>query len=265
MYISKHITTALIGILALGAGYLIIGQTHPSTSDGMRINTGSIAISQSGIETDSGKRLMTLAQSGTQWGMSPFGSGKPLTEEKKPEFKKPNTEWKTRTLSGITYVFGEGNPKEIKIDQAMFEKACNDPKKVEKLAEKGFCNAETGMPNIVTSNMEKTLLLAISHPNWQTLYEKCESNIRYSEINSINRPVYEFTFDRVFHTDLLNIENFLQVDTETGWKKLDLTNLYQLTYFLKRSLQYNGEITNPYGNCVDIYGQDIINLLDQVR
>jgi hypothetical protein len=45
--------------------------------------------------------------------MSPFGSGKPNMEEEKPKFKKPNLEWKMRTINGITYVFGEGNPREV--------------------------------------------------------------------------------------------------------------------------------------------------------
>jgi len=55
----------------------------------------------------------TSSQSKTAWGMSPFGGGEPIKEEVKPKFKKPNLEWRSKSVNGLAYIFGEGNPKEV--------------------------------------------------------------------------------------------------------------------------------------------------------
>jgi hypothetical protein len=215
MQLSKHIITGMLGILALGVGYLIIGQTHPSTSDGVRINTGSVNIPQSGIETDTGARLMTLAQSGTQWGMSPFGSGEPLTEgEKKLEFKKPSTEWKTRTLSGVTYVFGEGNPKEVALDKHQLQsirQKCgtqSDPDNIGYL-----CKESDGY---VTPEVEKYLNLALSDSNFGHFSQCFPPNILY-----ITAP------------NFLDIDTLLFIDSNTGRKEIDIAKLMRILEDLK--------------------------------
>jgi hypothetical protein len=205
MQLSKHIITGMLGILALGVGYLIIGQTHPSTSDGVRINTGSVNIPQSGIETDTGARLMTLAQSGTQWGMSPFGSGKPLTEgEKKPEFKKPSTEWKTRTLSGITYVFGEGNPAGVAT-------------KLENLdgymRHSGYVDGVTVRPKV-----ETLLAQFLANPMLIIVINKCGPLSipgNSSAILTKGLPGILFTTD-------FSMEGMITINPSTGQKELDM-------------------------------------------
>jgi hypothetical protein len=217
MQLSKHIITVMISILALGAGYLIIGQTHISTSDGVKITTESIStVSQSdtGVETDTSKRLEIVANSGTQWGISPFGSGKPLTEEKKPEFKKPNTEWKTRTLSGITYVFGEGNPKEVALDkhqlQAIRQKCGtqSDPDNIGYLCKEG--------DGYVTPEVEKYLNLALSDNNFDHFSQCFPTNISY-----ITAP------------NFLDIDTLLFIDSNTGRKEIDIAKLMRILEDLK--------------------------------
>lgn len=91
---------------------LVMGIINLQTADD-NLSTKNNFSQGSGVEVDSLKRLETVAQSGSKWGMSPFGSGKPLEEEEDDPL-----EWKTRTLSGITYVFGEGNPKEVAINNS---------------------------------------------------------------------------------------------------------------------------------------------------
>jgi hypothetical protein len=273
MQLSKYITTALLSILALGAGYLIIGQTHPSTSDGVNISTGSVNISQSGIETDTGARLMTLAQSGTQWGISPFGSGKPLTEEKKPEFKKPNTEWKSRsvTLSDgrtLYYEFGKGNPSGVSLDKTQIAAMTKTCENNVGLAEKGICNVELGFMYI-TPEVEKHLLLALSDPNWSKLATVCEKNFLTREthltqevkIQMITGDTNFLYFDRVFAPGFLDLDRFISVEPTTGFKVLNNNLVISLAKFVMNAM-YDGALRgesqpNPYGDCVDKYGKDI--------
>ena len=110
-------------------------------------------------ETDTIERLKTLANSGTNWGNSPFGNGKPLIEDdtQKINFKKSDTDWKTRTFSGITYVYSEGNPIQVALTiddlkKDLSEKCpedLDDPKRI-------FCNEESGY---MSSEVEKYLLI----------------------------------------------------------------------------------------------------------
>jgi hypothetical protein len=205
-----------LSVVALATlGYFVMhNQSILSTSDGVKTNTGSIAISQSGIETDTGKRLETLANSGTHWGMSPFGSGKPLTEEKKPEFKKPNTEWKTRTLSGITYVFGEGNPKGVALDKHQLQtirQKCgtqSDPDNIGYL-----CKESDGY---VTPEVEKYLNLALSDNNFGHFSQCFPPNILY-----ITAP------------NFLDIDTLLFIDSNTGRKEIDIAKLMRILEDLK--------------------------------
>ncbi len=278
MYIPKHIIITLIIILALGAGYLIVSQTHTSQSDGVQLNT----ISQSGIETDTGKRLETVAHSGTQWGMSPFGSGKPLTEEQKLEFQQPNTQWKARTVTladgrVVTYRFGEGNPREIALNFEQIQemsKKCAVKNTNETLATStmslmnGFCNPENEMLRYVTPEIEKHLLLALSDPNWNNLVTECEKNFRAVEqgfyisdakINNAQSDSWKtIYFDLIFSPGFLDIDNFISIEPNTGWKNLNVGFTIGISNFLMQAM-LNGqtESKNPYGDCVDRYGKEI--------
>ena len=263
-FTQKHIIGIIISGLVLVGGYFAVQNNTPSQSDG--VNT----ISQSGIETDTGKRLETVANSGTQWGMSPFGSGKPLTEEeKKPEFKKPNTEWKTRTLNGITYVFGEGNPTGIAMTLDQIDAMTKTCENNVGLAEKGICNIESGLMSYVTPEVEKYLLLALSDPNWSKLATECEKNFRFLEGmdsygNAKNDPTY-LIFDRVFAPGFLDIDRFMSVEPATGLKILNTGLTIGLPNFLMRAM-LDGQAEadgskNPYGDCVDQYGKSIVRNL----
>ncbi|NRH21283.1 hypothetical protein HOO68_04535 [Candidatus Gracilibacteria bacterium] len=247
-------------------GYFAIGNFNSSQLGEMKTDIRTInTLSQSGIETDTGKRLETIANSGTNWGMSPFGSGKPLIEEeKKPVFKKPNTEWKTRTLSGITYVFGEGNPVGIAMDRSQIE-AMNTPCGNDvSLIEKGICDAELGFMYI-TPEIEKHLLAALSDPNWSKLATECENHFRAREgpdalTNAQNDPSY-LIFDRVFSPGFLDIDRFISIEPTTGLKMLNNHLTISLAKFVMNGM-YDGASRgepqpNPYGDCVDRYGQDI--------
>ena len=195
----KHIISiSLVAVFAI-FGYFAVQNYTPSQSDGVKIYT----ISQSGIETDTLKRLETVANSGTQWGMSPFGSGKPLIEEeKKPEFKKPNTEWKTRTLSGITYVFGEGNPKSVHEKFETFQG----------WDQNGYIDSNTVRPKV-----EILLVQFLANPMLVTVINKCGSLTTPGNTSS---PLAMGLPGVLFTTDF-SMEGMLTIDPSTGRKQLD--------------------------------------------
>lgn len=100
----KYIVTLVIILGLLSILYINLSQ-----SDELKKS-----VSQSGTDINTGKILNIASRSGGQWGDNQFGTGKSNSDEiQKLEFKKPNIEWKPRTLSGITYRFGEGNPNEV--------------------------------------------------------------------------------------------------------------------------------------------------------
>ncbi len=195
--------------------------------------------------------------------VNPFSGSTDCKKEEKPKFQKPNTEWKTRTLSGIIYVFGEGNPREVqpKIDELKTQ--CKNLTISEELGKKGFCNGELDTSGSLKNGAEQVISKALADKNWEILYNQCEKNLRYGN-NTDKLYPYEFSFDSVFYSGLLDINNFIVIDTQTGVKYLNVENVVQLVHFLERGKREYGRgesIINPYGDCVDIYAENIINNL----
>ena len=148
--------------------------------------------------------------------MSPFGSGKPLEErEQKSVFQKPNTEWKTRTLSGITYVFGEGNPvgaTPLSEERKEAYKKCIYNTIVNDMDCPPVVSYEGGY---MTSDIEKSLIELISHPNWSPVLISCEQQFRKYEY-----PEWGMSYNQVIYGGALNLENMITIDNETGRKQL---------------------------------------------
>jgi hypothetical protein len=201
----KYIIAIIISGLVLIGGYYAVQEAIPAQSDGVNLSTGtSDPISQSGIETDTLKRLEIATSSGTGWGMSPFGSGKPLIEaEKKPVFQKPNTEWRTRTLSGITYVFGEGNPKEVHPKFENFQGWDSN----------GYYQDETVRPKV-----ETLLVQFLSNPMLISVINKCGPLTKPGNTSSslaMGLPWVLFTTD-------FSMEGLITINPNTGRKELDI-------------------------------------------
>lgn len=205
------------------------------------------------------------------------------------KFQKPNTEWKERDVTltderTLHYVFGEGNPKEVALDKEGIDKlyaTCQDvPDRIDqvhhnlyakKIWNLGFCDSETGRPRYMSIESEKALYNALSDPAWEKLINECQKNLTFPEegwTQEIKKGVQEngdeYTFDRVFSPGFLDIEGFISVDRETGWKKLDLRKVTAMIGFLERREKEWGRgetITNPYGDCVDRIGGGIMSNL----
>lgn len=277
------------GLVLLGIGYLasLFLTSEESTKITQRVELSQETknslnqLSLTGVETDTGKRLETVANSGTNWSMSPFGTGKPLEEikEEKRKFVKPNTEWKTRTISGIAYVFGEGNPREVALSQTQLRdisKKCgtvSDPNNEGYLCKEG--------DGYVTPEVENYLKAALSDPNWEMLLTRCEENLRYDEFPPYQQPPSLYpnqsgiiSFSIVAHTDFLDINKWIIID-ENGRKSFDFWRVYALQNFLYHHTEKwfldteyprksDGSIMQfTVKNCVDIYAGSIMSNINQ--
>jgi len=268
----KHIIGISIGAVLALLGYLQVQNNTTSQLDGGKIST----VSQSGIETDTLKRLKTFSESGTAWNMSPFGSGKPLEEEKKTEFKKPNTEWKTRQVTlkdgrTLTYVFGEGNPKEVALDDKGIEDLatkCADYSQIDYLYSIGSCMGNpsgTSRPLNMYKEVEKYLRAGLSDPDWTHLALDCQSAFRETDkISSLPIGYY----DAIFASGYLDMDSFISVNATTGRKSLDLYHINRIINDLDRATTSGGYYNtvapdNSYGKCVDRYSSHIVENLKQ--
>jgi hypothetical protein len=276
-HIQKHIIVFSGFAVFILFGYFAFQNFNSSPSDELKN-----PISQSGRESNTGKSLTTLSQSGNQWGVSPFDTGIPFTQEMKdPTFHEPNLKWKTRQVTlndgrTLTYEFGKGNPREVALDDKGIEKLAADcadmppsidikptNMRADMLWKNGFCNSENDRPRYLSKQVEYHLLMALSSPAWYDLYKKCESNIRFGDKY---RSDPSLRFDQVFASGFLDINHFIQVDPETGWKQLNMALTNNLLNFILDSQLLIGRgdvITNPYGDCVDQYGFGIKENLGQ--
>ncbi len=268
----KHII-ALAGVIILVLlGYSIFERITLSQSDGVKISTGgNNAISQSSIATDTLKRLETVANSGTDWGISPFGSGKPMTEEPKLKFQKPNTEWKDRTITlsdgtVITHRFGQGNPAEVALPESEM-KGCSWQEGGDYCTDKGA--------GYVDPLLEKLILDVLTSPDWEPLLENCENDFRI--VDAFNQSASEvpiITYNRVINLrDYIAMEEIFIVNPQTGRKNITkegygkLMGLYGYITSASDS-QNQGGLGDPLpgiSKCVDTYGVNIANMLINIR
>jgi hypothetical protein len=266
------IALAAVVILAM-LRYGILQQSTLSQSDGVKLSTGSTTISQSDLEIDTGKRLATVANSGTSWGMSPFGSGKPLTEEQKQEFKKPNTEWKSRsvTLSDgrtLYYEFGKGNPvgaDPLSEKEKNAYKNCSFEDQLDQ-----FSCGKIGKEvfGYVTPDVEKSVLDLISNTNWEKVLINCEMDFRKYESSGQWGTTGERTYDAILFGTGLNIENMFSINPSSGRKELSISDIRQLftNVYRQEALTNSSVEILSINNClsqnggIEIYRQfDIIN------
>lgn len=262
--IQKYIIIFVGFLIFLSLGYIGLQKSNAPISQS--------DIDVTATKSSTPKPSSTLSGSETVWGNNPFQTGDTNIGEvqkiaiQNEVFQKPNTEWKTRTLSGITYVFGEGNPKEVALDEDQMKNyiLCRAPYLDASYGNiDGQCKEDRGY---VTPEIEKSLLRILLDQNWIMLATKCEKNFRSVEtidtqINGRNDPDFLY-FDRVFSSSLLDVNNFITIDPNTGLKILQINKLRNLSLFIANASQYgmrkiDGHI-NPYGDCVDQYGTEIV-------
>lgn len=263
-------STITLGIITIGTLVFLFSDGRSSVKYTPIVLSGSTEMTGNRVETDTGKRLETLVNSGSNWGMSPFGSGKPLTEEEKPEFKKPNTEWKSRsvTLSDgrtLYYEFGKGNPSgatPLSEDEKEAYKKCIHEPELSQIS----CESKDKQVNgYVSAELEKDLFTLLSHPNWRPILTNCEQHFRKYEFLD-----WEVTYDKVIFGDIMNIENMMTIDTESGRKELLYGKLFHLEGWFKNALlerqDIRGKAILSISNCITQNGGfELYRLFDIVR
>ena len=256
--------------LLLVAVYFAITISHSSRE----IETTQKTVINGSGEMDSLVRLDTYAKSGTSWGMSPFGSGAPLTED---EIKTPNTEWKSLTISGVTYVFGNGNPMQValsKDDLQTLLKKCSDTSLMGSQNPDEYreyypypCNEED---EYMTQDVEKYIKLALQDKNWKPLLTECKDNLTTDYITEPATSPYvkNTSYDAMAYEDYLDINKFIYIDVN-GRKRLDATRAYAVRDFLyihsMSILEGNQKPKIPMKNglnCVDKYSSGITENLN---
>lgn len=186
-------------------------------------------------ELSSIENIALSASSSTSWGMSPFGNGPTFIEIEPKKFRKPSTQWATKTVNGVSYVFGEGNPKEVA------------PKREEYVDDFSFLHDD-----VVSAQTEKNLHDFLSNPMLETVINRCGEILKsdmYADskiLRNLPDAIFEENFD---------IENILYVDTNRGGQKK--INLNHLDAFGAAFSQISESIThnsteNASGRCLSL-------------
>jgi hypothetical protein len=260
----KYILSTLVVVAIAIWGYTQYTNTDIG-HEGVKL-ANTIMVSSEAVETDTSKRLESLGNSGSVLTVSPFGSGKPLAEEPKQKFQKPNTEWKARTINGITYRQGEGNPVGAK---ALSEKEIEAYKNC--VREPELSQVSCGLPDdrangYVTAELERDLIILLSHKNWEPILTKCEQHFRKYEFSD-----WEVTYDKVMNEDAMNIENMITIDPENGRKELIYGNFGHLNSWFRNALRekdrnFTDSDIFKFNNCITQNGGfELYRLFDIVH
>ena len=217
--------------LILGLGYFISvilrneesSIPNPSVISSETRNPASVITIHTGIQSASASGTKELPPCNL---INPFSGSTDCKKEEKPKFVKPNTEWKTRTLSGITYVFGEGNPKEVAIDQSQV-----------KIGD-GYVTAET----------EGALKALLESDEFTYILNKCYDVFDIGNIDTTKNNWEKFPPN-------LDMETMLIINPET--KRKEINNIYLA--IIEPAFSYLmspvGDTKNPLRTCI---GEDFI-------
>ncbi|MBX9808972.1 hypothetical protein K2X92_01105 [Candidatus Gracilibacteria bacterium] len=240
---------------------------HTETNTNPHINTGA---------NNTPKPSTTLSVDTNIWGGNPFQTGSTSTGElTKPEtpkpqttkvvFQKPNTEWKSRTLSGITYVFGEGNPKEVALSvetmQQEFRQCEITPGSMARIC-------RDGMAGYVSPEIERALKQVLESPLWGQLINLCSSEQR------LNPGAFDKFNKHILAPGALDISRFLIIDPDTGRKELAISTFNNIYSAI---VSVGADINDPRNDtgvrstegifypCVEQYGKPLADRLENIK
>jgi hypothetical protein len=280
----KHILRIIAVSIIFLSGYALwshttVDEKNPAVNQ--NINTNTVDTTNSGDTID---RLKAYSGAETKWGISPFSSGQPLEIDEEtqitestisvkpitipkpsiqksipdhPVFHTSITEWKTRTLSGVTYVFGQGNPPEVALSENEMKTLRGKCGSIDDPDNTGYlCKEQDGY---VSPEVEKYLYAALTDPNWSQLLGECYENLSY----------FQKLIDINTAQQFLDINKWIGIDPNSGRKTFDFQRWQNLTTWILhgteawwRATEYPTDINgikisleNP--TCVDIFGKEI--------
>jgi hypothetical protein len=161
-------------------------------------------------KADAKKKKDTASNTG--WPLNPFNKGKIVTgsQSNMPVFRTPLLTWQTKTIRGIKYTFGAGNPAEVTPKREDYED-----------------DFDYSHDNVVTVETEKNLLAFLSNPTLENVLNKCGMLIK-PDVFDQNSTVVQ-SFPRSLYESDFSLEKMLYVDFERrGQKKIDFNRMWAL-------------------------------------
>ena len=131
-------------------------------------------------------------------------------------FAMPNSDWQSREINGINYVFGVGNPKEVALQPSEY-------------------TGEGKWQNYVTPETEIYLKEFLTNQNLKVFVDRCGDKLGLTN----NDTMQGFN---ITHSNDLDINKLLLVNTTTGRKQFDDEKIDAISQILWQvSTQLEGE------------------------
>ena len=136
-------------------------------------------------------------------------------------FVTPNTNWPNREINGVTYVFGEGNPKEVSLAPSEY-------------------TGDGKWRNYITPESEAYLKSFLENKSLKDFVDKCGGKLNLTNNNTM-------AGFNITESEDLDINKLLVIDPNTGRKQFDEDKIYgisQLLYSVTSELDGNSAITS---------------------
>ena len=118
-------------------------------------------------------------------------------------FAMPNTNWPTREINGISYVFGEGNPEEVALDPSEY-------------------TGDGKWQDYVTPESEAYLKEFLEDESLKDFVDKCGDKLELTNNNTM--PGFNIT-----HSEDLDINKLLLINADTGRKQFDESKVFGIS------------------------------------
>lgn len=118
-----------------------------------------------------------------------------------PIFHQPILDWGTRTFSGLTYIFAEGDPKEVALRREDFAS-----------------DLDLMYQEVVSKRFESNLRRFLENPSLGNIINKCGHLLKPQD--GYDTPIIRNFPDSIF-TTTFNLEDIIVIDAKTGRKAVN--------------------------------------------
>lgn len=221
----------------------------------------------------SGVEALKNATGGTQsadssWTANPFQTGNMVSTGSALKFRKPNTEWKSRTIQlkdgrWLSYEFGKGNPVGSTLLSEIEKKSYRDCYHDPNLSIISCGNLGEEVYGYVSPDIEQSLMDLLKNPSWEKVLLNCEQDFRKYQFD------WTVNYDSVLHENILDIEKFLLIDDVTGRKTLQGGVFSPLRSWFTNAIRERKEVSGKsvfdLDNCITRNGgMELYRLMDVI-
>lgn len=224
----------LVIVLSLALG-LVVMYFNIDADDVIYNSSGSTggiskdaeSLSKFALSSGTGVQSVTT----TNWGASPFDRSSPGMQAPKLIFKRPNVDWPARQVTlkngmTITYVFGEGDPKEVEL------------KRKEDESDAEFMHQE-----VVSKKFENNLRKFLINPLFTTLINKCDDLLRSTSQSYPSIDVESGDFD---------LERIISINEVTKRKEVDSNVMLKISTILAKLDSDHGALAKKCLNGIEV-------------